>query len=440
MKWKEPLKSVILVLLIFLSLFIYTFNWVYRMDRGQLARGTGFATRFAYFFGITRNVDQSALSMEVTPAAVPLRAAARVDGGLFGVLYDQKGTEDFYERIKPVLSEALENSPSAGQADAKEYKKALSGTMAYLGFDGEIPFYALSEWVGAPAGGYDFPARHVVIADENGTLTLYVRGRGASDIRKIKTEVQGSALKKALSGLKPNGCYFAFEKGGEYKNIETETIISDKSPGINYVLSITPNFKEGSDATQTVLEAFSFNPYNTESYTEKDGTEVYVENLSTLRIGKDGTIHFIVSDLSAGIPVSGVLTGDSGPAARVRTIEAARFLFDHVSSGLRSDASIYLRSYRIDAEKQSFVLNFGMQVSGVPVNGKGGPAAQIEIKNGVICAATLYLRSYRKTDGECYLMPIKQAVSAYPPGAERGGAIWARYDGSGENPIAASYY
>ncbi|GEM_PF-6721218 len=441
MKWKETAKSIVLFLLIVSMVLIYGFNWVYRLDREEIMRGKTWVAGFARFFGIIQNIDQTALGVEVTPAAYPLKMAARSEAGLSFVQYDRESVMGLYDRIAPLLSAALEAPQEAGLAEEAEYKGALSGRMVYLGFDGDIPFYALSEWLNVTQKKeYDFTARHVVLLDDDGMLSVYVRGGASSPIHRIKTLVSSAPLLEAIGEFAPSPCSFAFESGEEYWSIEPETILPKSPPQINRIEGYPPSFTNGGQAIQTLLEAFSYNPYTVQSYPEGNGTKVYVENLSTLRIEPDGTVHFLVSDAQGGIPVSGILSGENSNLAVVRMIEAARFLVDRATANFRADAVPYLRSCQFDEGTQSYIVSFDMEVSGMPVLLSGGPAAEVEIKDGMICSAVLRLHSYKTTDSENYLLPLRQAVAVYSPSEELNGALWARYEDLGEPEIAASYF
>ncbi|MCX7614276.1 MAG: hypothetical protein N2Z65_00805 [Clostridiales bacterium] len=439
-KWKEAVKTVILILLILSIIFIYQLNWVYRLDRDELMHKQSWVSGFAQFFGIIQKIDQSALSMEVKPAVYPMKVAARNQRGLYSILYNQDAVMDFYKKTVPVFTRVLESAQQIKKTDETEYKKALQGKMIYFGYDAEIPFYAFSEWIHVSGRNeFDLKIRHIVLEDDSGTLSIFFRNGIDGEIYKIKTQVSSAQLLEQLNTIAPNNASFAFEKGNAFSSVEPETVLWTTTPLISKLSGYLPSIINDNNAVQTLLEAFGFNPYTVKNYKENNGTLVYVEK-NTMRVEPDGTVRFLVSDAQNGIPVSGILSGDNGPTAVVRMIEAARFLVDRASANVRGDAAPYLRRVLFDSKTQTYNIYFDMQVSGVPIFRKEGSAAQIEIKDGMISSATLHLRNYKKTSEDVYLIPQKQAISIYSTTKDMNGAFWVRYEDLKKTQINAAFF
>ena len=134
MKWKETIKSVVLFLLIISMVLIYGLNWVYRLDREDLMRGKTWVTGFAHFFGIIQNVDQTALSVEVSPAAFPIKIAARSEKGLvLPTVRPGSGHKPVSTNDTRSLTRTLESVQETSITDETEYKKALQNQMVYFG-------------------------------------------------------------------------------------------------------------------------------------------------------------------------------------------------------------------------------------------------------------------------------------------------------------------
>ncbi len=167
-----------------------------------------------------------------------------------------------------------------------------------------------------------------------------------------------------------------------------------------------------------MLTAMGMNRFVASSYTESDGTVVYVTDETTLRISPTGAVVF----RRAATPEAG--EPDKLAAAVSRAWQAASRCLDQ----FRSDAALQFAGASYTASQRSYVVALDYAVDGIPVRLASGHAAELVVRDDTVIQARLQLRHFTRTETRTQLLPYLQAAAI----AEGKGAAEIVYADAGE--------
>ncbi|MBQ2698272.1 MAG: hypothetical protein IJF59_06295 [Clostridia bacterium] len=148
---------------------------------------------------------------------------------------------------------------------------------------------------------------------------------------------------------------------------------------------------------QTALPAFSYDVGTPRRDVDADGTIVYVENYSSLRLSPDGLLTYEASQTRHGLPVSRLLGGER-ESYRVQEIILAGYALidsawpearDLPGAGLRYSGALY------SERDGSLTLHYDYVLDGLTIEPEGYPhAVTLNYRNGYFVEAAILLRRY----------------------------------------------
>ena len=245
-----------------------------RIESGQSAdAGTSAATHTA---------------VSVQPIAVMICAS---DGGArYGTAYDGETTAAAFRRFSVDLGEALGSADAPAAISEETFRETLSACGVCVRFANPVPLRLLSGWlgtemIGAAAG--DSAATVCLSASEEQTVLSYRTPEGGA--YRCATAVRPEGLRSHTEEYSPNGAIYAWESERLADGGDAVILPGAPQPAAVKSAVVLP-FGEETDA---LLRTMGMNSFMASSYTEADGTVVYVYEENSLRISASGAAFFI---------------------------------------------------------------------------------------------------------------------------------------------------
>ncbi|MDR1298901.1 MAG: hypothetical protein LBJ84_01450 [Oscillospiraceae bacterium] len=323
-------------------------------------------------------------------------------GERFGAKYDAAQLELVYGRTSSVFGEAFSSASGFGPADAGEWRGALDRPGIYYAYPSGVSIEMLDAWFGtnmSPVGGaseLDVRRMCVAFGRERDRLLFQDAAGGfyGADTASLGEQPQIVGL---FGG---NGARFAFE---------TDNGRSDPyavlMPDAAHPVIAAANPMSDSGNLDAVLAELGISNQLNSSYTDADGTTVFVSNTFTFSLDGNGDAVYRRT-ASAAQPAS---ERERGQAAAVT---AARAAADGILAGVCGDAALVLAGVA-HAEQDAYIVSFAYSVAGGSIYvGGDGSAAEATVKDGVVTEMALVFRQYAITGETVPLLPERQAYAA----------------------------
>lgn len=431
-------KNMTLVLLTALMAVLVALNWGTGLGRDNIPAGTLLSDLYALLpVGDGGYVQRSG----ETPAAYPCSIAMTVGGRLQGAAYHEMVEGTLYETVKPLWKEAMAAARNFEPADEAAFAEALRGKTLYLSYHTSLPLSLLAGWLGTEPARVD--DRKVISLVLTGDGALYVRDSADGAVYRAgaRARLEQGMWDKAAAGMTAPVCAYAGTLDPAfYGALLPETLVPEGAAAYDVLETRVPAFGDpaSGDSLQSLLKAFSYEPY-VQSYLENDGeTQVFIENYSALRVSQDGTVRFKANSLTGGL--AAYQEGESGPAALAAQIDYAHTLLNASLSAIGATVQAELQSAQYDREAGAWSLKFTQTVGGIPVRRTDGSAfAHFTYQDGVMIAAEIKLRDYVPTGEKLYVLPVRQAAAALTGAHTQQYILAYKDDGSGRL-LAGAYH
>lgn len=323
--------------------------------------------------------------------------------------------DDEFGVISPIIDEFLVEAFSSPQkfipAKSEDFYSALTAKSVYMhyptSYDSSLFAYLLGISSADFTQSFSQLCNIVIAADG----TVFVEDSYTSEIYRCPTNISTQKLNAIIDSQVKNEKHdaaiinYAFDLGfdkifGTQKIVLAPTlpIYSDELE-LELITAKNPLIKTDSTIKENeisnILQVFSMNPNILRRYTEADGTIVFVENNSILKISQSGIIDYTATD--------GVILSDSSYSVQYDAISAIAEFVDRVNAASGSDNSMQLSSQLTSYELSSPVLTVcldylagGMLVKLDDPSFKN--AVTIDIENGRIKKYRQLLRKYSPAD------------------------------------------
>ena len=416
-RWNKLQNALIAALLVSTLLLTYII-WSYTMGTS----GTGLLRRA---FGVEEPESVRYAGYEELSYALrvitPLSCAVRDSegSGLYGTA-DRETASACFERVSSLLAEALEIAQTPRDAGLTEWRRALSGTMFFLDFGGEVPLSTLARLLGAQAPDWlTADARYVAVCVQSGEAVLFYMTPDGT-LNRCRTEADADYLSTLTAEWTPNGYRFAYEERLSEAADAMLLMPSDTVPALEMSNPLSTAAEADFDRIlEGVLESLGFNAYRPSFYSESDGTRVYVEEERTLRANESGLVTYMAG-LDAG--------KGTEPTAREKTarIAEAAHLVSQIMTSYLGDARLFLLDTEYHAETGQFTVRFGAECGGIRILTRRGSVASLTFRDAALSAAELELRTYRRNGTGVTVLPASQALAA--AGGRRGLGLYYRVE------------
>ena len=422
-KTVEAVKSLVIVLLLISAVFLLGEAGLFSLS--DTVTGLFGTTQVHSGGGDT----DGAYSQAAKPRAIAITAEGL---GRYAVKYDGALLSTVYERFSASLGEALGSSKDPVEVTMAEWERALEGSGIFFDDLYEQPLSLLAGWLGTDmsSGAGQHTARRLCLAQNGDSVSLYyLRARDGLAYR-CDTALNYASIAPRLEeyAAAANGAQYAYTYGEALSRVDPYTLILSDSLSVQR-LTVRNPFRTGLDP-ETLMSQFDMNSFVASPYSELDGTIVYVEGDSSLRVYTDGTVTFRN-------------TGGSGPAllpngsavTPAAVVEAAYDLAQR-SIGLSCGiAEVAFTGISYTTATDTYTVQFDYMVDGLPVVlENGGHALLLSVTDGCVSYVALVFRTY-EPDGQITPLPELQAAAAVQ--AQGGGEPLLIYEDNGESAPTA---
>ena len=359
------------------------------------------------------------------PVAMTVRGTE--SGGRYGTAYDVEEITAVFQRFSVDLSEALGSAGAPAECSEDGFRSCLNRCSAAMQFACPIRLALLSGWLGVDMNSA--AAAHTtrflcLSASEEEALLCYRTEDGTC--YACTTAVNAEGFRGRTAEYAPNGAIYAWES--DRPELDGYTLLLAALPTPAVLKSTVPFPREGE--ADAMLTAVGMNSFVTSSYSESDGTSVYISDENTMRIGADGTVFF----RRAGLPEDGK-ESDLTTAVSLAWATAEKCLGRFAGAGeLRFAGAEY------DADQSSCTVLLDYTVDAIPVRLGSGHAAELVVRGGKVIQAQMALRQFSRTEAYTELLPCLQAAAiaaraqsapelVYADAGEATQCMWVMTDG-----------
>ena len=281
----ENVKNIIILLLIISAMLL---GWVSRLFGNEPVKADSITALWKSISGAP--AEDTGIEEKIQAAALPVTAAVTDgNGGRYGTKYSLKEISDLYSQTVTIFNQALGTALTPTETTPADWRSALSSLGVYYEYLTPVSLTVLAGWYDADIA-VDWGAiavRRLCVTYSDGRNHLYFQ-----DDATGKFYVSGTADLKDISGFPlifgKNSARFAFEiregSAAPYTllmpDVTEHPVFTVKNP-----LIVDQTLAE-------VLLHLEVNENATPSYTEPDGTEVFVVSNFNLRLARDGTIVY----------------------------------------------------------------------------------------------------------------------------------------------------
>lgn len=366
--------------------------------------------------------EQKRASWDIATVSI---AVVSENGARCAAKYDIDKTQEMYNRFSAYLGEALGSAGEPQSVDESVWRAALNSPGVYFDFMCSAPLSVVTDRLGTNAAQSvaDYCARRLCLyrnADD-GLLLGFMADDGG--FYSCMTGLNYSQLSEKISAYAGNGAKFGFELIDELPGIEHYALILDTVPAVYDVSCSAPDMSTADE--KSLLSVFAMNSYVASSYTEADGTRVFVEGGGILRADTAGRVVYrLTGD-------SGMTVGDGGTFTEVEAVNAALSLVNSSVGQFSGDGELFLSELTFDRLSGRCTVSFDYSVDGIPVDLGGEHAAQVQMASGAITAVRLNYRSFAV--GNELQHPLPERLAAAIVGASGGGETVLTYIEGAQN-------
>ncbi len=317
-------------------------------------------------------------------------------GARYGVAYDP-AAEGIFRRFSVDLGEALGSADDPVECTEEQLRAVLAESCVCFHFADPVPLRLLAGWLGTDMTGAaagDSAAFLCLSAARDTTTLCYRTPEGACFT--CATAAKPEALRVRTLDYPPNGAQYAWETE---RLGDGDALLLSGAPQ-PAVLKSAVALPAGAER-DALLSAVGMNSFVASSYTESDGTVVFVNDETTLRLNPGGTAVFR----------RGAAGTDAGRDTMAAAVETAWRLIERSVGQVSGDGALCFAGVRRNETRQSWTVLADYMVDGIPVRLAAGHAAEIEVRGETVLQAQLQFRRFTRTEERTALLPWLQAAA-----------------------------
>lgn len=343
-------------------------------------------------------------AVDQTPARVMAQPEVLTVIGQEGLYltWDALEYEQLYLQTEPLFQEAVGSAGQLRQLTEEEYLTALNTYGVLLQYHDAQPLWLLRAWGGSGGlqGSADIGAAAMVASGEQVALLLTDReGRRWM----AETAASLSELESLCAGDGGVNARFA----GDSDTVVADTVLTTVVGSYPTLTSQPPEQVTRGELSKSLQSLFGMNAYLTKVYQNTDGSLVYVEGHSTIRLARNGDLTY-----AGGTGIGLELTA----AGEERQAELCWKVYDilyRLWEQTGASGSVSLEEARLNGD--SGTLRFGLRMGALfPQRGEGSWAT-VTVENGAITGLTAALRLLEEGT-RVQLLPLYQAEALLPRG------------------------
>ena len=369
----------------------------------------------------------------------PLAIAITQDGVTQGAVYDQNACDEIYKKLRPQIATVLRRGKDIRVSTEETFSAALLGDGVFFDYRGNVPYEALKLWLSETSGNETVCGRYFVFSTTGRTVTIHIKNPETNKVYRVETSVSSGSLSESLKDVPASSLSFAAKREEkEFLAATDEMLVSSNriSPALISSYNTLATFT--ADTTAACLEIFRFSGAAPSHYSEKDGTEVYVADMVTLRLLPEGIVSYTDNRESADETLGIEVVSDVEIPSLSEKCETARSLVALLASRISGSGGIYLSSVTTDGDEVEFV--FGRHIGGVPVDMKNTVCfARVLVKEKSVGEARINLLGYEASGQTADVLPELLASAAVQDGKGKKD-LNLRYKDTGAASIAPSWF
>ena len=433
---REQAKNIILTCAICSACLLAARLWIYSElmpDRpfsmgGMLSVLQGNYNSYTSDSTTTKQEGENYLLMPRT-VLVHTKEGTKAISGSAKQLYSAHGV------VKEELNDALSSgNVKASTAKEEQWNKAKENPYVLLDYKRDIPYEMYLEYLGLEsdkaAKGGSFSFRYLLVgSDGQGSALLFLDEEGEYHRLSTGSQNLARAMEAELSNISSGDISYTFVSDLEGQTGEiarnmglgSQQLVTDavvKTPLIKRVYPMA--VEDGSqrqELEENLLKVFGYNTATIHQYDNTDGTTMYVENNSTLRINQKGSnVEYKVSDKRRGISILNNENSRDGKLSTYEMVEGVYQFLQRLDSRLLGGEAAMMELAGVTCQDDTYTLNFTFECEGVEIlldSSETTYPVQVQVVGGYITRVVLYPKEYHY--GELYVpnMRMTAAVAAF---------------------------
>ena len=380
---KERIKSIVLIMLIITNLVLA--EKIFVNEKLWLS---------GYNFFVGARNDHKKSTVSVTDSiTMPEKIIVNTGYQSSRFIY-RRNSENFYSinsAASEVIKAALSDSKSATLISAEDWYAALTAKSIYLSYPTTFSSDSFASFYGVSMLELPISEFSDIAISENGNVYL-----GGSSYCKIPVTSQSiSSIIGAAADEHSDDesiinysfdLFFDQNSGSESTVLSPMILIYSEpvtAPVINSQTLVLEDGIVNDKPLSGILHIFGVNKNSVRSYTEADGTLVYVENNGILKITPDGIMTFTATG-------NGIHIANGSAASKTLAF------IDSVNSNIDTSADVCLTSLNFSDTSEHF--EFDYMLEGYPVKFDGISAISATVQNGYLTEYSQVIRHFEITE------------------------------------------
>lgn len=432
---KERIKSFILILLVLCSVGLTSVTW---MEEGLWPEGYSLFANFKTL-PVIRNFFKETYSQPLENLKKARKIVIADGNGKSSVFYNSdKSFEDVYSDIGTLVTGFMSGDIAVREKTEltkDNLRRMLNEQVMYAYVS--YPVASTPQLFGRLMGVSDSASLSDISAVKDffifptgsESLELLAIDHDSTGIYRYELSYGGTeklidAFTSYVANVDPeHNCMFALEMnldiadGSEAVKMKTVLdsflVLDSASTATNRRPEIAGSnpLSADSGAASRAIECFGYNPESIHRYVDGEGTRVYLENDSMLKIFKNGIIEYEATDPEHGI----LLSGDGSLYESLNS--AIRFAGDVYSASAGANFNVNVSGDLLYGQTGEMKFTFDYYFSGTPVTAnislgdeKIDHAIEITVENGNITRFLMLVREYEETENYIDTMTVYEAI------------------------------
>ena len=426
MKTRETLKNLLIVVLLLGMSYLAVMTWMANNPKGD-------------YFGLFSRDDAGAISDLELPDvdAYPLSVSICTADGRHSAVYDASAIEFAYGQTEDLLRKSIQSVKRGRTVEETAWRSAISTTPSVLyDYQCDVPMSVFSFWYGheKPDVFSDYRVRYLCLAAVEDTVYLFGKSADGEERFSFVTEVSEKDLSEIIAVFHPN----SYQLGITAKRLETpELLLSAEVPQVSELRVSSAAQTLDENGLDRLLRTFELNPNTVSRHIEQDGSRMFIEDTSTVKITSDGVVTY--SDLRTDLEYNTGLTVQSEfeTATVWEKAETARELVSSLDALTGSFGRLYLD--RVWENGGTVEVLFRREVGGVPIDfGRDRAIARVVIQGDRVSEVEFVMRSYTTGATKCVILPSLFAAATESSAAGREPSL--RYLDTAQETVRADWY
>ena len=431
---KEKIKNVFICLLLVGMLYLTYSVWFFDSPFESIGTDNIFGIDMSF-----HNVEEGEGTDLDVYGIRPMSIYVKGDGFCRASVYESEKTDEAYKSLRSLFTRVFAFHGDMKPADADVWKEKISGKGVLLDYFGNVPVGAVCMWLGTGAESDLHSGRYYMLSAEEKNVRLYVKNTGTDEVYSVGTSVPSEELMAVAAGVNASDAILAANSDvQDFRAISPETIVSSapSRPAVVSAYNTYPAFS--SSVTEACLDAFSLSDVSPGTYSETDGTQVYIADMVTMKISPTGLVSYTDPREKADETIGMSVEYDGERALLFEKTEAARGIAAKLASKLPGSGGIYLISATENGDEAEIV--FGRHIGGIPIDMNASTYfVRVGFRGDMISDVRANLRGYDVTSRNADILSLRLTAAAVS-GKGNKGDVSLRYVDAGNMELAPSWF